>query len=284
MVAVSIVIPTFNRANRVLDAVASVFSQEFLDYEIIVVDDGSSDGTFEALSSCNGKIRFYSHPENKGVSAARNTGIKVSKAPLIAFLDSDDRWLPKKLGVQVAFFRDNPEALICQTQEIWIRKGRRVNPRDIHKKTSGDIFLPSLRRCMVSPSAVMMRRSLLEEVGLFDEDLPACEDYDLWLRIGCRYPVYLIDEFLVVREGGHTDQLSCYHTGMDRFRIQSLVKIVQSGILSEEYLFPTIQELELKCRIYGEGCIKRGRVEEGRYYLSLPGLIKKSAIKSSAKG
>lgn len=284
MVAVSVVIPTYNRANRVVEAVDSVLSQEFADYEIIVVDDGSTDNTGGTLSPYNGRIAYHRHPENLGVSAARNTGIKRARAPLIAFLDSDDRWLPEKLGVQVSFFRENPEALICQTQEIWIRNGRRVNPRDRHLKPAGDIYVPSLKRCLVSPSAVMVKKSLLEEVGLFDEDLPACEDYDLWLRIGCRYPVHLIDEFLVVREGGHPDQLSSFHKGMDRFRIQSLVKIIQAGVLNRKHLLPTIRELEEKCRIYGEGCLKRGRIEEGRYYLSLPDSIKRSVIKSSAKG
>jgi GT2 family glycosyltransferase len=172
------------------------------------------------------------------------------------------------------FFETNTNALACQTEEIWIRKGRRVNPRKKHLKPSGDIFEPSLKLCLVSPSAVMLRRSLLDDVGLFDENLPACEDYDLWLRIACRHPVYLIQQPLIIKEGGHSDQLSSRHKGMDRFRIKALVKLIKSGVLSEKQLRTASKELALKCRIYGNGCMKRGKQEEGRYYLQLPERIK----------
>jgi hypothetical protein len=190
--------------------------------------------------------------------------------PLIAFLDSDDYWLPQKAAVQVDFFEHHPEACICQTEEIWVRKGQRVNPMRKHVKPCGDIFEPSLKRCLVSPSAAMLRRSVLESVGLFDEDLPACEDYDLWLRISCRHPVHLIREHLVVKEGGDPDQLSLRHKGMDRFRIRALVKLIESGALNEQQLSATLKELAFKCQIYGKGCLKRGKAEEGAYYLMLP--------------
>lgn len=268
--AVSVIIPTFNRAKKVARAVSSVLYQDFTDYEIIVVDDGSTDGTKKAISQFGRQITYIGHSSNLGVSMARNTGIKSSSAPLLAFLDSDDYWLAQKLRVQVQFFETNPDAPACQTEEIWIRKGRRVNPRDRHQKPSGDIFEPSLKLCLVSPSAVMVKRSLLEEVGLFDETLPACEDYDLWLRISCRYPVYLIRKKLVVKEGGNPDQLSYLHKGMDRFRIKSLVKLIRSGALDEEQLRATFQELSFKCTIYGNGCIKRGKLQEGEFYLGLP--------------
>ena len=213
--------------------------------------------------------------QNAGTSAARNTGIKRSAGSLIAFLDSDDYWLREKLAVQVGFFNDHPKAVACQTEETWIRSGRRVNPRKKHIKPSGDIFEPSLKLCLVSPSAVMLKRSLLEEVGLFDENLPACEDYDLWLRIACRYPIYLIKEQLVVKEGGLPDQLSARHRGMDRFRIKALEKLIKSGTLNEKQIEATLDELYLKCRIYGNGCLKRGKTQEGEYYLQLPERLKK---------
>lgn len=272
MTGVSVVIPTYNRAERVVVAVSSVLDQTFRDHEVLVVDDGSTDGTGEALNRFRGRIHVIRHERNRGVSAARNTGILAAGAPLIAFLDSDDRWLSEKLETQVRFFRDHPDAVACQTQEIWMRRGRRVNPAQRHLKPSGDIFKPSLVRCLVSPSAVMLRRSLLEEVGLFDEGLPVCEDYDLWLRIACRHPVHLIDEFLLVREAGHPDQLSASGPGMDRFRIQSLVRLIQSHVLTDAQTRDARKELRRKCRIYGEGCLKRGRAEEGRYFLTLPDL------------
>ena len=251
-------------------AVSSVLYQTFTDYEIVVVDDGSTDRTRDAMRQFGDKISFIAHQSNLGVSAARNTGIRGSDAPLVAFLDSDDYWMPEKLGVQISFFKSHPEAMISQTEEIWIRNGRYANPKTRHLKPSGDVFEPSLELCLISPSAVTLRRSLLEEVGLFDEDLPACEDYDLWLRIACRYPVHLVNEKLIVKEGGHPDQLSSRYRGMDRFRIRALVKLVESRILNDKQLMAAMAELSLKCRIYGTGCIKRGKRDEGNFYRQLP--------------
>ena len=275
MTAVSVIIPTFNRARKVVRAISSVLYQTFTDYEVIVVDDGSNDETGHFVAQFHPHIRYLSHSKNLGISAARNTGVKASSAPLIAFLDSDDYWLPEKLSVQTEFFSQNTEAVACQTEEIWIRKGIRVNPRKKHFKPSGNIFEPSLKLCLVSPSAVMVKRWLFDEVGLFDEDLPACEDYDLWLRISCRYPVHLIDRHLVVKEGGGPDQLSSSFTGMDRFRIKALTKLLKSGRLSDSQLKATLRELSIKCRIYGNGCLKRAKEEEGSYYLQLPEKFKK---------
>ncbi len=268
--AVSVIIPTLNRAKKLARAISSVLYQTFRDYEIIVVDDGSTDGTRETISQFGRRITYMAHSSNLGVSAARNTGIRRSSAPFVAFLDSDDYWLPDKLKSQLGFFEANPGALACQTEEVWLRKGRRVNPRERHQKPSGDIFEPSLRLCLVTPSAVMLKRPILDEVGLFDEALPACEDYDLWLRISCRHPIYLIPQKLVVKEGGNPDQLSALHNGMDRFRIGALVKLIESGKLNKGQLKATFDELSLKCKIYGNGCLKRGKLEEGGYYLRLP--------------
>ena len=274
MAAVSVIIPTFNRAEKTARAVTSVLYQRFKDYEIIVVDDGSEDETEKALHPFKDRIRYVIHETNQGVSAARNTGIEASTGPLIAFLDSDDYWLPDKLDVQTAFFSKNPHAMICQTEETWIRNGRRVNPGKRHLKPSGHIFEPSLVLCLVSPSAVMLKRALLHEVGVFDEDLPACEDYDLWLRIACRYPVFLIRQSLVIKEGGHPDQLSARFTGMDRFRIRALEKLLRESPLSESQKKPALAELSRKCRIYGTGCLKRGKKAEAARYFELPSIFK----------
>jgi hypothetical protein len=142
-----------------------------------------------------------------------------------------------------------------------------------HLKPSGDVFEPSLRRCLVSPSAVLLRRSVFSEIGLFDERLPACEDYDLWLRLACDHPVHLIRRPLVVKVGGHRDQLSMRYQGMDRFRIRALIKILESGRLKEGQRLAALKELKVKCGIYGDGCLKRGREMEGAYYHQLPGII-----------
>lgn len=269
MTEVSVIIPTFNRAKKICRAISSVIDQTYTDFEILVTDDASNDDTIERLKDFDGRIQVIRHRENRGVSAARNSGIKKAKGKYIALLDSDDYWLPEKLQVQLDFLNNNPDALICQVREIWIRKGKRVNPAKKHLKPSGDIFIPSLKLCLVSPSAVMFKRSLVDEVGMFDEEFPVCEDYDLWLRIAYKYPVYLIEQDLLIKEGGAPDQLSSSMHGMDRFRIKAMEKIYKRGVLNELQEKALLKEIDKKCRVYGEGCIKRGKNEEGEYYLNL---------------
>ncbi len=270
MPTVTVIIPTYNRAGFLKEAIDSVFAQDFCDFELIVVDDGSTDETPQVLAPYPNIRVLRQH--RRGVSAARNSGISATTGRFVAFLDSDDLWLPQKLSAQVAFFKTQPGALACQTEEIWIRNGVRVNPKKRHKKPSGMIFEPSLKLCLVSPSAVMVKRSLLDEVGRFDENLPVCEDYDLWLRIGCRFPIYLIDKPLVIKRGGHDDQLS-KTPGLERFRIMALRNIVESKILTPEQQSAAIVTLKKKCSIYAAGCFKRGRLEEGNEYLQLPRLL-----------
>lgn len=265
--AVSVIIPTYNRGWILREAVDSVLNQDFTDFELIVVDDGSTDDTGEILAAYGRSVIVLRQP-NQGVSAARNRGIAEARAQLVALLDSDDLWLPQKLSRQVDFFKINPEALICQTEETWVRNGVRVNPKKRHRKFSGMIFEASLALCLVSPSAVMMRRELFDRVGLFDQRLPACEDYDLWLRVSCRYPVYLIDEPLIIKRGGHADQLS-KASGLDRYRIAAIRKILDSGQLSQSQSRAAVRTLKGKCMIYAAGCRKRGRRDEANYYEGL---------------
>ncbi len=264
---VSVIIPTFNRGWILREAIDSVLAQDFRDFELIVVDDGSTDDTGRILDSYGQDLTVL-RQSNRGVSAARNLGIGAAAGQLIAFLDSDDLWLPRKLSVQVDFFSSHPDAMINQTEEIWIRNGVRVNPKTRHQKFSGLIFERSLELCLVSPSAVMMRRTLFDQVGLFDEDLPACEDYDLWLRISWRFPVHLIETALIIKRGGHADQLS-KAPGLDKFRIQSLQKIIESGQLSEDSCRAAVQTMLDKCTIYAGGCRKRGKDQEAQYYEAL---------------
>ena len=264
---VSVIIPTFNRGWIIKEAIESVLAQDFTDFELIVVDDGSSDDTAEILDAFGGDIKII-RQSNRGVSAARNRGIEASAGRWIAFLDSDDLWLPQKLSRQVSFFDAHPDAMISQTEEQWVRNGVRVNPRLRHRKFSGMIFERSLALCLVSPSAVMIRKRLFSDVGLFDESLPACEDYDLWLRVSCRFPVYLIDSPLIIKRGGHADQLS-RAPGLDKYRIQSLHQIIESNLLSNAQQSAAVRMLKEKCDIYANGCRKRGRTVEAEYYETL---------------
>ncbi|MDL1971071.1 MAG: glycosyltransferase family 2 protein [Candidatus Desulfofervidaceae bacterium] len=269
MVKVSVIIPTYNRAHFLKEAINSVLAQTYKDYELIIVDDGSQDETAQIVKSDQDKLKYIFIPHH-GVSKARNVGIQEAKGELIAFLDSDDLWLPKKLEIQAAFFTFRPAALICQTEEIWMRNGQRVNPKKYHLKPSGIMFAQSLRRCLISPSAVMMRKTLFDDVGLFDETMPACEDYDLWLRVTAKYPVYLLPQALVIKRGGHSDQLSRIVPSLDKWRIKAITKLLESNTLSADQYLLAVEELNRKCQIYGLGCLKRGKESEGLFYLNLP--------------
>lgn len=266
---VTVVIPTYNRSRFVREAVASVLAQREVPMEVIVVDDGSTDDTASVLQAFGGAIVsvFQAH---RGVSAARNRGIQMAGGEWIAFLDSDDLWLPGKLKAQLDFFSQNPGIRICQTEEIWMRNGKRLNPKKHHRKPQGHAFPLLLERCLVSPSAVVIHRELFQEVGTFDESLPACEDYDLWLRIGYRYPLGLLDDSLIVKRGGHADQLSFSVEALDIYRIRSLVNLLQREPLNAEQRCLAFRALENKCRIYATGCRKRGKMEEAESVLSLP--------------
>lgn len=262
---VSVVIPTYNRASRVTHALHSVLSQTRPPDEVIVVDDGSTDDTAERIRTRFPGVRLLTQ-ENRGVSAARNAGIRAASGEWIALLDSDDEWLPRKLELQLRAVAE--ETLVCHGDEIWIRRGRRVNPMKKHRKHGGHIFDKCLPRCVISPSSVLLRRRLLDTVGLFDEALPACEDYDLWLRVTARFPVLFVDEPLIVKHGGHDDQLSRRYWGMDRFRIAALEKILASDVLDGSQRAAAESMLATKIAIYASGARKRGRVTEARAYES----------------
>lgn len=272
---ISVIIPTFNRSYCLAETLDSVLGQSFKNFELIVVDDGSTDATPQLLDQYTGRLT-YLHISHAGPSAARNAGIGIARGDYIAFLDSDDLWMPRKLERQIEFFFKKSDARICQTEEIWIRNGVRVNPMKKHKKHSGWIFRQCLPLCIVSPSAVMAHRSIFGHIGLFDESMQACEDYDLWLRIAPHYPIYLIDKPLVIKRGGHDDQQSRTVPALDRLRIQTLCKLLGSGTLPAELYGFALAELEKKCAVYANGCRKRGRPDEAAAYDGLPAKYKGS--------
>ena len=265
---VSVIIPTYNRVNWLGGAIDSVLEQTCRNFEILIVDDGSTDETSTLVARYGERVNYY-YQANRGVSAARNFGIQHARADLVAFLDSDDRWLKNKLQTQVDLMVSDYNVKICYADEIWIRRGVRVNPKKVHQKYSGWIYQKCLPLCIISPSSVMMKREVFDEVGLFDENLPVCEDYDLWLRMSCRCPIHFIDEPLVIKNGGHEDQLSQKLWGMDRFRVRALVKILEEKLLSSEDRRATVEMLHKKCTILAQGCYKRGKTEEGDHYFDI---------------
>lgn len=264
---VSVIIPTYNRWPMLCDAIESVLTQSYKRFELIVVDDGSEDGTVERLARYGSALRAISQPR-RGVAAARNLGARWSCGRYLAFLDSDDLWQPRKLEVQAAFMEAHPEVQISQTEEIWIRDGVRVNPKKRHQKPSGDIFRASLDLCLVSPSGVMMTRELFERVGGFDKAFTICEDYDLWLRVAVDTPVHLIPEPLVLKRGGHGDQLSRSTWGLDRFRVMALKKLLDSGLRGERRRW-VIEALAEKVAILAQGARKRRKESNALIYEGL---------------
>lgn len=261
---VSIIIPTYNRREFVQEAIDSVLRQDYEAREVIVIDDGSTDGTEAALRRFP-SVRYHAQA-NQGVSRARNHGLELAQGALICFLDSDDLWLPKKLSTQVALMVQQPEVRVSYTDEIWIRRGRRVNPKKKHQKHSGWVFSQCLPLCTISPSSVMLRREVFDEVGCFDESLPVCEDYDLWLRVAARFPVAFTPEKLIIKRGGHSDQLSQRFWGNDRFRVQALLKLLQETTLDLEQQRAARAELAAKCAILEQGFRKREKFAEAAYY------------------
>ncbi len=253
---ISVVIPTYNRARFLRRALDSVYNQSLLPQEVIVVDDGSDDDTADFIRHRYPEVRYQYQPK-RGVSSARNRGIEMSCGEWVALLDSDDAWQPNKLHRQCTALQANSDYLVCHTDEIWVRHGRRVNPMKKHAKKGGRVFRDNLPLCAISPSSAMIHRKIFEKVGGFDESLPVCEDYDLWLRICSRYPILFVEECLLTKYGGHSDQLSRHHWGMDRFRIQALENIIESGTLRDKDRSAAVGMLLRKCTILLQGAKKR---------------------------
>ncbi len=262
---ITVIIPTYNRAKRLGAAIESVRNQTYSDWELVIVDDGSTDGTAAMVRLIDDSRVRYIYQNNRGVAAARNVGLAHAGGNLIAFLDSDDLWEPRKLEVQAEFMFEHPEVAICQAGEIWIRNGRRVNPKLKHAKPSGWIFKESLKLCLVSPSAVMLRRSVFDCVGNFDESLPACEDYDLWLRASLHYDIVTLPYALTIKVGGHDDQLS-KQWGLDCYRIASLEKLLVNPALAPVHRGLVEDEIISRVRIVAAGAKKRGNEEMFQRY------------------
>lgn len=262
MTFVSVIIPTFNRGHTLGQAVASVLNQTHRHLELIIVDDGSTDGSQSLLAEFGHDSRVQIlRQEHLGVSSARNAGIAASRGRILALLDSDDHWLPQKLERQIRFFEEGNFAIV-QTDESWIRHGKKVNPKRKHEKPCGWIFEPSLEMCCISPSCVLFSRDFWDLCGPFDAELPACEDYDLWLRGSSRFCVGFLPQKLVVKTGGHADQLSRTIIGLDLYRVQALHKLLTSWPLDADSYALAEHVLVRKAKLYLQGCRKRNKETE----------------------
>jgi glycosyltransferase involved in cell wall biosynthesis len=258
---ISVIIPTYNRYGVLKRALESVFSQTYPPFEVIVVDDGSDDATSQIQDDFP-TIRYF-YQKNSGVSSARNLGIEKSSCEWIAFLDSDDEWHKDKLHEQLNFHKQNPEILISYTDEKWIRNGCEVKVPKKFAKVGGRIFGDCLSHCIIAPSATLIHKSLLNVVGLFDETLEVCEDYDLWLRVALAHKIGLVDKKLIIKYGGDADQLSMKYWGMDRFRVQALEKILEQKESSNVLI---VQTLLKKYKLLLKGAIKYDKITDINLY------------------
>ena len=252
---ISTVIPCYNRAHMLESALESVLTQTSAVDEIILVDDGSSDDSVALTRRKYPQVQIVQQ-SNRGVSAARNRGIAAAQFDWIALLDSDDCWLPQKIEKIRSAHKSEPDYVLYHSDEIWIRNGVRVNPMHKHRKRGGWIFQHCLPLCAISPSTVLIHKPTLLKLGGFDESLPACEDYDLWLRVCHRFPVYYVDQALVTRYAGHDDQLSQRYPAMDQFRIRALDRLLREADLSVEDRKATQSTLLNKLDILVTGAIK----------------------------
>lgn len=262
--SVSVVIPTYNRLHTLDRCLRSVLDQSHPADEIIVVDDGSTDGSADWIRYQHPNVQLIQQA-NRGVSAARNAGIQAAKSDWIALLDSDDEWLLKKIEKQLAAIDRSPETRLCHTEENWVYQGTPKAMPAAYRKYGGWIFEHCLPRCAISPSTALIHRELFDGVGLFNESLPACEDYDLWLRVCSRYPVTLVDAPLIAKHGGHEDQLS-NQRGLDVYRIQSLDKLLRDDSLKTDYRSMAIETLTTKCNIVANAAEKRGNEEDAKRF------------------
>ena len=265
--SITVVIPTYNRKKTLGQALDSLTNQTLPPAEIILVDDGSTDGTAYWARKEYPQIKILEQG-NQGVSAARNAGIQEVTTDWIAFLDSDDLWMAEKLERQMGALEESPDYRVCHTEEQWVYRGKHKPVAAPYVKQGGWIFERCLPVCAISPSTVLIHKTVFEEVGLFDETLPACEDYDLWLRICSRMPVLLVKEALIEKHGGHQDQLSS-QWGLDKWRIQALQKLLEEEHLNDEQRVLAERQLRRKCLIYAQGLEKHGNSEQADGYKAI---------------
>ena len=259
---VSVVIPVYNRPDLLQRAVSSVSRQSFAPFEILVVDDGSTPVVGSLKDFYSIQVRILRNERNQGVSVARNLGIREANGDWIALLDSDDEWMEEKLQKQVHHIEKHEGLHAVHTGEKWIRNGNEVIPPAYLNKSPENLWERSLQHCLICPSSVLLHKSIFEAIGLFNENLAVCEDYEFWLRLLLQEEIGLVPEKLVIKHGGHPDQLSTTTWGMDRFRVQALINLIESNTLKEKQYVSAISVLVHKCLILAKGSQKRGKLEE----------------------
>jgi len=268
---ISVIIPVYNRFEMAKEAVASVLGQTYRNFELIIVDDGSTDMTSLLPTYYDDEVRIkYIKIKHSGMPGhVRNMGVEISVGKYLAFLDSDDLWMNNKLEKQIEFLEKNSAYRVVHTREAWVRSGKIISQAGFRHKRSGDIFLDALEKCIIGPSTVLLETDLYKELGGFRDDLEIAEDYELWLRLTDPNTIGYIDEPLITKRAGHVGQLSEKYGQIEIFRIRGLQKLVEQNFFSLENQKLAEQELAKKCRIYAAGCRKRNKTEEAELHESI---------------
>jgi glycosyltransferase involved in cell wall biosynthesis len=259
--------------------VRSVLAQTVRDFQLIVADDGSTDDTRGRLSGFEDSRISCLFLEHHGMPGrARNAGAAAAQGRYLAFLDSDDLWLPEKLERQTRLFQAGDRAPLCHTRELWLRGGREISQAGRSHRREGDIFRDALVKCVVGPSTVIVEKDFFERHGGFREDLEIAEDYELWLRMSFDSPVAYLDEGLTIKRArmqarGEEANLSEKYGHIEVFRIRALCDLIAQGAFASlpEKDELARRELIRKCGVYAAGCYKRGRREEALRYEALAG-------------
>jgi len=271
----SVIIPVYNRRDLLKEALDSLDSQRFKDFQVIIADDGSTDGSDETaeswLKTHRGHLLRLKHSGFPGL--VRNRAVDLAEGEWIAFLDSDDLWKPEKLQRQLEEIRREPEIRLWHCREIWQRGTQIVSQKKQKHRRRGDLFEDALKKCIIGPSTVLIRRDFWNQTGGFRDDMEIAEDYELWLRMTALEPVGYLDEPLIIKRAGDWDQLSEKYGQIEIFRMRGLAALVESQWFSrhasEQIQSLAVQELIRKYDIYARGCRKRGKEQEAAHYEAL---------------
>jgi glycosyltransferase involved in cell wall biosynthesis len=293
MVGATVVVPTCNRREMVAQALQSVLAQTYRNFELVVVDDGSTDGTpmhlmrllgaepraVEILSRMNPAalnpffhqfvhdgipIQYQYHP-NRGLGAARNRGIRHARGTYVAFLEAEDLWEPTHLQAQIAFLDGDGWARIARVGGRQAKDGTRARRSRRAEEASGWIFSQALEACPAGLSCAVVHRGCFAECGTFDENMPACDDYDLWLRLAARFPIHYVAGPEVTHRSPRPE-LASHSWTWDRFRVYALEKAFQSGQLNPEQRFLVSQEIVRRCEHLVEGYRRQKSEERANFY------------------
>jgi len=265
MPSVSVVIPSYNCGHYLAAALDSVFAQTYQDFEIIVVDDGSTDDTSAVAARFSPRIR-YIRQENRGLPAARNRGIRAAESPYIAFLDADDAWFPEKLAEQIPAFSADPEIGLVYSDLRVVYDDGQVVPSFLRTRPlagSGYVFDRIIRCGFIIPSSVVVRRSCIDQVGLFDESMRSHEDVELWSRICHRWKVKLVFQPLVMRRQ-RAGSLTESEDLRSLYGLKFYQKVMQIPGLAPEHQQIVRQCLADCCQDRGRFCLNEGRIAECR--------------------